>query len=77
MSWHKESKSGHCTGETHSSNSWRDTYAKVFSKLDLNMASHQIKLHPDSRDITTFAAPDDLYRYKRLLFGVNLATEKF
>ena len=31
--------------------------AKVFSKLDLNMAFHQIELHPDSRDITTFAAP--------------------
>ena len=34
--------------------------AKVFSKLDLNMAFHQIELHPDSRDITTFAAPDGL-----------------
>ena len=51
------------------------SYAKVFSKLDLNMAFHQIELHPDSRDITTFAAPDGLYRYKRLLFGVNVATE--
>ncbi|KAK3716257.1 hypothetical protein QZH41_008148 [Actinostola sp. cb2023] len=45
--------------------------AKVFSKLDLNMAFHQIELHPDSRDITTFAGPNGLYRYKRLLFGVN------
>ena len=53
------------------------SYAKVFSKLDLNMAFHQIELHPDSRDITTFPAPDGLYRYKRLLFGVNMATEKF
>ncbi len=43
--------------------------AKVFTKLDLNMAFHQIELHPDSRDITTFAAPNGLYRYKRLLFG--------
>ena len=51
--------------------------AKVFTKLDLNMAFHQIELHPDSRDITTFAAPDGLYRYARLLFGVNMATEKF
>ena len=51
--------------------------AKGFSKLDLNMAFHQIELHPDSRDITTFAAPDGLYRYKRLFFGVNMATEKF
>ena len=53
------------------------SYAKVFSKLDLNMAFHQIELHPYSGDITTFAAPDGLYRYKRLLFGVNMATEKF
>ena len=53
------------------------SYAKVFSKLDLNMAIHQIELHPDSRDITTFAAPSGLYRYKRLLFGINMATEKF
>ena len=51
--------------------------AKVFSKLDLNMAFHQIELHPYSRDITTFAAPDGLYRYKQLFFGVNMATEKF
>ena len=51
--------------------------AKVFSKLDLNMAFHQIELHPDSRDITAFAAPNGPYRYKRLLFGVNMATEKF
>ena len=53
------------------------SYAKVFSKLDLNIAFHQIELHPVSRDITTFAAPNGLYRYKRLLFGVNIATEKF
>ena len=32
----------------------------VFSKLVLNMAVHQIELHPDSRDITTFAAQDGL-----------------
>jgi len=50
---------------------------KVFSKLDLNMAFHQIELARESRDITTFAGPDGLYRYKRLLFGVNMATEKF
>ena len=36
--------------------------AKFFSKLDLNMAFHQIELHPDTRDVTTFAAPNGLYR---------------
>ena len=49
----------------------------MFAKLDLNMAFHQIELHVNSRDITTFAGPNGLYRYKRLLFGVNMATEKF
>ena len=53
------------------------SYAKVFSKLDLNVAFHQIELHPDSRDKTTFPAPNGLNRHKRLLFGVNMATEKF
>ena len=53
------------------------SYVKVFSKLDLNMAFHQIELHPESRDITTFASPNGLYRYKHLLFGINMATEKF
>ena len=51
--------------------------AKVFCKLDLNMAFHQIELDEDSRDITTFSGPHSLYRYKRLVFGVNMATEKF
>ena len=49
---------------------------KVFGKLDLNMAFYQIELYPDSHDVTTFTTPDGLYRYKRLFFGVNLATEK-
>ena len=51
--------------------------AKVFSKLDLNMVFHQIELSLESRDINTFAGPNGLYRYKRPLFGVNMATEKF
>ncbi|XP_062403787.1 uncharacterized protein K02A2.6-like [Sardina pilchardus] len=50
---------------------------KFFTKVDLNMAYHQVELHPDSREITTFAAPGGLYRYKRLVFGVNMASEKF
>ena len=49
------------------------SYANIFSKLDLNMAFYQIELHPDSRDITAFAAPDGLYKYKQLLFGMNMA----
>ena len=50
---------------------------KVFSKLGLNMAYQQIELAPESRDITTFAGPNSFCRYKRLLFGVHMAAEKF
>ena len=50
---------------------------KVFTKLDLNMAFHQVELHPESRDVTTFATPNGVYRYKRLVFGLNMASEKF
>ena len=50
---------------------------KVFTKLDLNMAFHQVELHPESRDVTTFAAPNGLYRYKGFVFGLNMASEKF
>ena len=49
----------------------------MIRKLNLNTAFHHIELHPDSRDITTFANPDGLYRYKRLFFGANMATENF
>ena len=40
------------------------------------MAFYQIELDPDSRNSTTFAAPKALHRYTRLLFGVNMVTEK-
>ena len=50
---------------------------KVFSKLDLNQAYHQIELHPESRYITTFSTHLGLHRYKRLNYGVNAASEKF
>ena len=49
----------------------------VFSKLDLCLGFHQIELDEDSRDITTFATHDGLFRYKRLSFGVNSAPEKY
>ena len=43
--------------------------SKVFSKLDLKWGYHQLKLTPDSREITTFVTHYGLFRYKRLLFG--------
>ena len=49
----------------------------VFSKLDLCLGFHQIEVDEDSRDITTFATHDGLFRYMRLSFGVNSAPEKY
>ena len=49
----------------------------VFSKLDLRLGFHQIELDEESRDITTFATHEGLFRYKRLSFGVNSAPEKY
>ena len=49
----------------------------VFSKLDLRLGFHQIELDKESRDITTFATHEGLFRYKRLSFGVNSAPEKY
>jgi hypothetical protein len=49
----------------------------VFSKLDLSNAYHQLELDESSRYITTFVTHVGLRRYKRLLFGVNAASEIF
>jgi hypothetical protein len=49
--------------------------ARYFSKLDLKMGFHQFRLHPESRDITTFSTHVGLFRYKRLMFGINAAPE--
>ena len=49
----------------------------VFSKLDLKWGYHQLELHPDSRSITTFTTHCGLYRYKRLMFGMNSAPEVY
>ncbi|KAK3741501.1 hypothetical protein QZH41_002971 [Actinostola sp. cb2023] len=49
----------------------------VFSKIDLNQGYHQLELDADSRNITTFATHLGLFRYKRLSFGINSASEIF
>ncbi|KAJ8344587.1 hypothetical protein AAFF_G00233460 [Aldrovandia affinis] len=49
----------------------------VFSKLDLKWGYHQLELTPESREITTFAIHNGVYRYKRLLFGVSSASEQY
>ena len=51
--------------------------ATVFSKLDLSSGYHQLKLAPESRHITTFSTHVGLRRYKRLMFGINAASEIF
>ena len=51
--------------------------ATVFSKVNLRAGYHQLVLDPSSRPITTFATHCGLYRYKRLIFGVNAAAEVF
>ncbi|XP_062714057.1 uncharacterized protein K02A2.6-like [Aedes albopictus] len=48
-----------------------------FSKIDLVKAFHQVPLAEDSRFITTFATHQGYYRYKRLTFGMNCASEVF
>ncbi|XP_041926472.1 uncharacterized protein K02A2.6-like isoform X1 [Alosa sapidissima] len=49
----------------------------VFSKLDLKRGYHQLELTPASRQITTFAVHNGVYRYKRLIFGVSSASEQY
>ena len=46
--------------------------ASIFSKLDINNASHQIELHPESRYLTIFSSPVGLRRFKRLVFWCKL-----
>lgn len=51
--------------------------AKYFTKLDLHSAFHHVVISEKSRDLTTFMAPNGMYRFKRLVFGVNCAPEIF
>jgi transposase InsO family protein len=51
--------------------------AKMFSKLDLKWGFHQVELDEESRDITTFRTHAGIFRYKRLMFGISSAPEKY
>nr|CAI5858972.1 unnamed protein product [Callosobruchus analis] len=51
--------------------------ARYFSRLDIKNAFHQVEISEESRYITTFITSKGLYRYKRLLFGINAAPEIF
>ena len=50
--------------------------AKYFTKLNLNSAFHQLELHEDSRYITAFQTEDRIKRFKRLISGLNSASEE-
>lgn len=49
----------------------------MFSRLDLKWGFHQILLSEQSRHITTFTTHRGLYRYRRLIFGITSAAEKY
>lgn len=51
--------------------------AKLFSRLDIKNAFHQIEISENSRHITTFISSKGLFRYKRLMFGISCAPEIF
>ncbi|PIK48057.1 hypothetical protein BSL78_15069 [Apostichopus japonicus] len=51
--------------------------ASYFSKLDLKSAYHQLQLHEESRDLTTFITHAGIYRYKRVCFGLASAPSCF
>ena len=49
----------------------------VFSKVDLKWGFHQVELDERWREITTFVTHRGLYMYKRLMFEVTSAAEKY
>ena len=51
--------------------------SRVFSKLDANCGYWQLRLHPDSRELTTFITPFGRYVCNRLPFGISSAPEIF
>lgn len=51
--------------------------AKFFTKLDLSDAFYHLELSEESRDLTTFVSENGMYRFTRLMFGVNCAPEVF
>ena len=50
--------------------------SKVFTKLDLNSAFHQLELDEESCHLTAFQSDTKIKRFKRLIFGANSAAEE-
>ncbi len=51
--------------------------ARVFSKLNIRKAFHQLELAEESRHLTTITTHIGLFRYKRLHMGISCASEIF
>lgn len=51
--------------------------SRFFTKLDLSNAFYHLELARESRDLTTFLTESGMYRFTRLMFGVNCAPEIF
>lgn len=51
--------------------------AQIFSKLDCRDSFWQVKLHPESRLLTTFLTPWKRYAFNRLSMGLCSSTEFF
>lgn len=51
--------------------------AALFTSIDLKSAYFHVRLHPESRSVTTFMSPLGPLRYTRLAFGINAAPEIF
>ena len=49
----------------------------VFTTLDAASGFWQIPLHEESQPLTTFITPFGRYMFKRLPFGINLATDEY
>lgn len=49
----------------------------VFTTLDAASGFWQIPLHEESQLLTTFITPFGRYKFKRLPFGINLATDEY
>lgn len=51
--------------------------AKFFSVLDLFSGFHQVRLHEESRDVTSFNTEQGSFRFTVLPFGLNIAPNSF